>query len=77
MTRDKGSRDNRWYLSIMAPNTKGNKFAWLDPTSIYINGEASMICSMISLPISMVSRLMSLQALMRWALCSALHSQHV
>ena len=40
MTRDKGSRDNRWYLSIMAPNTKGNKFAWLDPTSIYINGEA-------------------------------------
>lgn len=24
----------------MAPNTKGDKFAWLDPTSIYINGEA-------------------------------------
>ena len=24
----------------MAPNTKGAKFAWLDPTSIYINGEA-------------------------------------
>ena len=24
----------------MAPNTKGPKFAWLDPTSIYINGEA-------------------------------------
>ncbi len=30
----------RWYLSIMSPNTKGDKFAWLDPTSIYINGEA-------------------------------------
>ncbi len=39
-TRDKGPRDDRWYLNIMAPNTKGDKFAWLDPTSIYINGEA-------------------------------------
>jgi adenine phosphoribosyltransferase len=39
-TRDKGARDDRWYLNIMAPNTKGPKFAWLDPTSIYINGEA-------------------------------------
>ncbi len=38
--RDKGPRDDRWYLSIMSPNTKGEKFAWLDPTSIYINGEA-------------------------------------
>ncbi len=40
MTRQKGPRDDRWYLNIMAPNTKGPKFAWLDPTSIYINGEA-------------------------------------
>nr|WP_276557427.1 phosphoribosyltransferase family protein [Prosthecomicrobium hirschii] len=24
----------------MAPNTKGERFAWLDPTSIYINGSA-------------------------------------
>lgn len=40
MTRDKGPRDDRWYLNLMAPNTKGPKFAWLDPTSIYINGEA-------------------------------------
>ncbi|WP_300033860.1 adenine phosphoribosyltransferase [uncultured Roseobacter sp.] len=37
---DKGPRDDRWYLNIMAPNTKGDKFAWLDPTSIYINGNA-------------------------------------
>lgn len=37
---NKGPRDDRWYLNIMAPNTKGEKFAWLDPTSIYINGEA-------------------------------------
>lgn len=37
---DKGPRDDRWYLNIMAPNTKGDKFAWLDPTSIYINAAA-------------------------------------
>ena len=36
----KGKRDNRWYLNIMSPNTKGEKFAWLDPTSIYINTNA-------------------------------------
>lgn len=40
MTIDKGPRDDRWYLNIMAPNTKGDKFAWLDPTSIYINAAA-------------------------------------
>ena len=36
----KGPRDDRWYLRLMAPNTKGVQFAWLDPTSIYINGGA-------------------------------------
>lgn len=36
----KGARDDRWYLSIMSPNTKGEKFAWLDPTSLYINSHA-------------------------------------
>ncbi|MDD9908577.1 MAG: phosphoribosyltransferase family protein [Ahrensia sp.] len=40
MTDNKGPRDDRWYLPLMAPNTKGDKFAWLDPTSIYINGKA-------------------------------------
>jgi adenine phosphoribosyltransferase len=40
MNHNKGPRDDRWYLNLMAPNTKGPKFAWLDPTSIYINGEA-------------------------------------
>ena len=34
------SKQERWYLDIMSPNTKGEKFAWLDPTSIYINGDA-------------------------------------
>ena len=36
----KGTRDDRWYLNIMSPNIKGEKFAWLDPTSIYINTNA-------------------------------------
>ena len=40
INRFKGPRNDRWYLNIMAPNTKGRKLAWLDPTSIYINGEA-------------------------------------
>ncbi|MEO0747423.1 MAG: phosphoribosyltransferase family protein [Pseudomonadota bacterium] len=35
-----GPRDDRWYFKLMAPNTKGDKFAWLDPTSIYINQTA-------------------------------------
>lgn len=40
MIDPKGPRDDRWYLSLMSPNTKGPKFAWLDPTSIYINAAA-------------------------------------
>ncbi|MBS0124920.1 phosphoribosyltransferase family protein [Thetidibacter halocola] len=40
MTDPKGPRDDRWYLSLMSPNTKGPQFAWLDPTSIYINAVA-------------------------------------
>ncbi|MBL94445.1 MAG: adenine phosphoribosyltransferase [Magnetovibrio sp.] len=40
MSKNKGPRDDRWYFPLMAPNTKGEKFAWLDPTSIYINEEA-------------------------------------
>lgn len=36
----KQKSQSRWYLNIMSPNTKGEKFAWLDPTSIYINGNA-------------------------------------
>ena len=38
----KNERKERWYLNIMSPNTKGGKFAWLDPTSIYINSFAFM-----------------------------------
>ncbi|MEM6385384.1 MAG: phosphoribosyltransferase family protein [Pseudomonadota bacterium] len=38
--REKGPREDRWYFRLMAPNTKGAQFAWLDPTSIYINQAA-------------------------------------
>jgi adenine phosphoribosyltransferase len=38
--QDNGPREDRWYLSLMSPNTKGPQFAWLDPTSIYINAAA-------------------------------------
>lgn len=40
MTAPANPRDDRWYLSLMSPNTKGPQFAWLDPTSIYINAAA-------------------------------------
>ena len=40
ISNDSQIKPDRWYLGIMSPNTKGEKFAWLDPTSIYINGEA-------------------------------------
>ena len=39
-SNNKQTKKDRWYLDIMSPNTKGEKFAWLDPTSIYINGDA-------------------------------------
>jgi adenine phosphoribosyltransferase len=33
-------RDRRWYLKLMAPNTKGERFAWLDPSAMYVNARA-------------------------------------
>ena len=32
--------DAGWYLQFMAPNVKGERFAWLDPSTIYINARA-------------------------------------
>ena len=34
------SHTNSWYLHLIAANTRGNEFPWLDPTSIYSNGKA-------------------------------------
>lgn len=31
---------NPWYLNLIAANMKGEKFAWLDPSSIYSDGKA-------------------------------------
>lgn len=33
-------RNNRWYLSLMAPRSRGDKYAWLDPSSAYINADS-------------------------------------
>ncbi|XP_058270511.1 adenine phosphoribosyltransferase isoform X2 [Hemibagrus wyckioides] len=37
-------RDEGWYLSLMAPNTKGPEFAWLDPSRLYCNSQAFSDC---------------------------------
>jgi len=29
-----------WYLPLMAPNVKGERFAWLDPSTVYIGARA-------------------------------------
>ncbi|XP_066534146.1 zgc:174895 [Hoplias malabaricus] len=38
------NRENGWYLSLMAPNTKGPKFAWLDPSRLYCSSQALSDC---------------------------------
>lgn len=35
-----GDRDDRWYLAKMAPRSRGEKYAWLDPSSAYINARS-------------------------------------
>lgn len=40
MTQDNDDRNNRWYLSLMAPRTRGEKYAWLDPSAAYINARS-------------------------------------
>ncbi|XP_068584196.1 zgc:174895 [Cebidichthys violaceus] len=37
-------RHKRWYLSLMAPNSKGPSFAWLDPSKLYCNSQALADC---------------------------------
>ena len=31
---------DRWYLNNMAPNIKGPRFAWLDPSAMYLNARS-------------------------------------
>ncbi|TNN62105.1 Adenine phosphoribosyltransferase [Liparis tanakae] len=37
-------RHKGWYLPLMAPNTKGPSFAWLDPSRLYCNSQAFGDC---------------------------------
>uniref|UniRef100_A0AAY4B3R5 adenine phosphoribosyltransferase n=2 Tax=Denticeps clupeoides TaxID=299321 RepID=A0AAY4B3R5_9TELE len=37
-------RTEGWYLSLMAPSTKGPKYAWLDPSRLYCNSQALADC---------------------------------
>ncbi|NXL88469.1 APT1 phosphoribosyltransferase, partial [Alectura lathami] len=38
-TREKG-----WYLALMAPNTKGPNYAWLDPSRLYCHPQGLQDC---------------------------------
>ncbi|KAM9319211.1 adenine phosphoribosyltransferase [Pholidichthys leucotaenia] len=38
------NRPKGWYLSLMAANTKGPTFAWLDPSRLYCNSQALADC---------------------------------
>jgi adenine phosphoribosyltransferase len=33
-------RSHRWYLSLMAPRSRGEKYAWLDPSAAYIKASS-------------------------------------
>ena len=35
-----GSKPDQWYLRNMSPRSRGEKYAWLDPSSSYINANA-------------------------------------
>ncbi|KAM4742907.1 adenine phosphoribosyltransferase isoform 1-T1 [Anableps anableps] len=37
-------RQKGWYLTLMAPNTKGAEFAWLDPSRLYCSSQALADC---------------------------------
>ncbi|XP_039613211.1 adenine phosphoribosyltransferase isoform X2 [Polypterus senegalus] len=37
-------RHKGWYLDLMAPNTKGPNYAWLDPSRLYCNAEGLQDC---------------------------------
>ncbi|XP_026576926.1 uncharacterized protein LOC113449998 [Pseudonaja textilis] len=38
------SREQGWYLKLMAPNTKGPSYAWLDPSRLYCHPQALQDC---------------------------------
>lgn len=42
------NRQKGWYLSLMAPNTKGPAFAWLDPSRLYCNPQVRPVKAEVS-----------------------------
>ena len=37
---DYSDRDHRWYVQLMAPRSRSEEYAWLDPSSAYINAKS-------------------------------------
>ncbi len=40
MSENENDRNARWYLSLMAPRSRGDKYAWLDPSAAYVNAKS-------------------------------------
>ena len=40
MSENTDNRQARWYLSLMAPRSRGEKYAWVDPSSAYCNARS-------------------------------------
>ncbi|XP_043910806.1 adenine phosphoribosyltransferase-like [Protopterus annectens] len=38
------TRQQGWYLALMAPNVKGEQYTWLDPSRLYCNSQALQDC---------------------------------
>nr|XP_047924123.1 uncharacterized protein LOC125183254 isoform X2 [Anser cygnoides] len=38
------AREKGWYLALMAPNTKGPNYAWLDPSRLYCHPQGLQDC---------------------------------
>lgn len=40
MNNESGKKPDRWYLALMAPRSRSKEYAWLDPSSAYVNAES-------------------------------------
>uniref|UniRef100_A0A8B9R200 adenine phosphoribosyltransferase n=1 Tax=Anas platyrhynchos TaxID=8839 RepID=A0A8B9R200_ANAPL len=73
-TREKG-----WYLALMAPNTKGPNYAWLDPSRLYCHPQALQDCVADLLqpfqgdPIDLVAGIDAMGFILGAAVATALH----
>ncbi|XP_035416952.1 adenine phosphoribosyltransferase-like [Cygnus atratus] len=73
-TREKG-----WYLALMAPNTKGPNYAWLDPSRLYCHPQGLQDCVADLLqpfqgdPIDLVAGIDAMGFILGAAVATALH----